>query len=66
MKNKKLPSIVALMILTLITAVFWIMFTIYRSFTTEAPTNVPEEVVNQITPRLDTETIEIMKNKIYP
>ncbi len=66
MKNKKLPSIVALMILTLITAVFWIMFLIYKSFTSEVPNPIPEEITSQISPKLDTETIEIMKNKIYP
>ncbi|MFZ3301712.1 MAG: hypothetical protein WA152_03305 [Microgenomates group bacterium] len=64
MKNKKLPSIVALMILTLITAIFWMMFSVYRSFTKPAPVTVPEEVVNQINPRLDTETIELMSTKV--
>lgn len=64
MKNKKLPSIVSLMILTLITSIFWMMFTIYRSFTKPTATIVPDEVINQITPKLDSETIELMKTKI--
>lgn len=64
MKNKKLPSIVALMILTLITAIFWMMFSVYRSFTKPAPVTVPEEVVSQLNPKLDTETIELMSSKI--
>ncbi|MEK7168750.1 MAG: hypothetical protein AAB778_01945 [Patescibacteria group bacterium] len=64
MKNKKLPSVVSLMILTLITSIFWMMFTIYRSFTKPTPTVVPDEVINQIVPKLDTETIEMMKTKL--
>lgn len=64
MKNKKLPSVVSLMILTLITSIFWMMFTIYRSFTKPTPTVVPDEVINQIVPKLDTETIGIMKTKL--
>lgn len=63
MKNKKLPSIVALLILTLITVVFWIMFTIYRAFTKPVKITIPDETVSQITPKLDVETIEIMKSK---
>lgn len=63
MKNKKLPSIVVLMILTLITAVFWMMFSVYRSFTKPASISIPEEVTNQLIPRLDTETIELVKSR---
>ncbi len=66
MKNKKLPSIVSLMILTAITSVFWIMFSVYRSFTSEPEPVVPDEVINQLSPRLDTQTIDLMQNKIYP
>lgn len=63
MKNKKLPSIVVLMILTLITAVFWMMFSIYRSFTKPASISIPDEVVNQLVPKLDTETIELVRSR---
>lgn len=66
MKNKKLPSIVGLMILTLITSLFWISFSVYRSFSDPLPISVPDDVISQITPRLDTDTIEVMKNKLYP
>lgn len=64
MKNKKLPSVVSLMILTLITSIFWMMFIIYKSFTKSVPTVVPDEVVDQIIPNLDSKTIEMMKTKI--
>lgn len=54
------------MILTAITAVFWIMFSAYRSFTKIVPAVVPQEMLEPITPKLDSQTIEIMRNKIYP
>lgn len=63
MKNKKLPSIIVLMILTLITAIFWMMFSVYRSFTKPTSISIPEEVTNQLIPRLDTETIELVKSR---
>ena len=61
MKNKKLPTVVSLTILTLITAVFWMMFTIYKSFTKNIVAPVPEEIITPITPRLDFQTIEQIK-----
>jgi uncharacterized protein YpmB len=63
MKNNKLPGIVILMILTLITAVFWTAFSVYRSFTKPSTVVVPEEVIKQINPKLDVETIELIKSK---
>jgi len=66
MKRNKLPNVVILLILTLITAVFTIIFNIYSSFTAVQPSSVPEEILSPVTPSLDTKTIEIIKNKIYP
>lgn len=63
MKSKKLPSIIVLMILTLITALFWMMFSIYRTFTKTSQISIPEELTNQITPKLDTETLELVKSR---
>lgn len=64
MKNKKLPSIVSLMILTLITVIFWVTFTIYKSFAKPVTSIVPDEVINQIIPKLDSEIIELIKLRI--
>jgi hypothetical protein len=64
MKNTKLPAIITLMIMTLITTIFWISFNIYRVFKQEADPVVPEEVILQIDPKLDNTTIELIKNKI--
>ncbi len=66
MKNKKLPSLVILMILSLITGMFWIVFNVYRVFTTKPAPAVPEEVIMQLDPKLDTDTINEMRNRLYP
>lgn len=66
MKNKKLPSLIILMILTVITVLFWISFTIYQVFTNEPSSIVPEEIILQLDPKLDVNTIKKMSDRIYP
>lgn len=66
MKSKKLPSMVILLILTTITTLFWISFSIYRVFTEDPPTAVSEEILRDINPQLDTQTMEVIKIKLYP
>ena len=57
MKNKKLPSIVILLILTAITVVFWVSFTVYRVFTKKESVVVPSEITAPINPNLDIDTL---------
>ena len=66
MHKNKLPGLVVLMILTLITVAFWISFNIYRSFTTNPAIDVSEKILLEITPKFDKETIEIMKSRTNP
>lgn len=64
--NNKLPNIIVLLILTLITTVFWISFNVYRVFTALPDTVVPTQISLPIDPKLDTNTLELIKNKSYP
>lgn len=66
MKNTKLPSLVVLMILTVITVLFWISFSIYRSFAKTVDTPVEAKYTAPIVPSLDLKTVEKVKEKIYP
>lgn len=66
MKNSKLPSLVVLMILTVITVVFWIAFSVYRSFSSSPAPAVGTSITAPIVPTLDNQTVEKMKNRIYP
>ncbi len=60
----KLPNVVALMILTLVTLLIWLSFTVFRSFTMEAPPVVPPEVVLPVNPNLDTRVIDEMQQRL--
>lgn len=63
MKKEKLPSLVIILILTAITTLFWISFNIYQVFSTNENPIVPDEIIQKISPELDTKTIEIIKTK---
>ncbi|KKP47641.1 MAG: hypothetical protein UR39_C0003G0043 [Candidatus Woesebacteria bacterium GW2011_GWA1_33_30] len=64
MKNAKLPSLMILLILTTITVVFWISFTIYRVFTKESPVNVSNEIIAPINPNLDMDTLNEIERRV--
>lgn len=66
MKNNKLPSIIVLMILSIITLLFWISFTIYRVFTSKPSPVVPEQISQSLSPILDIDTLNKIENRINP
>ncbi len=66
MKNNKLPSLIVLMILTVITVLFWISFSVYRTLTKTTEPPVGASVLAPIVPSLDTQTMDNVENKIYP
>lgn len=65
MRKNKLPPIVTILVLTLIVVVFWIFFSVYRVFSNKPSPTVPEAVLAPIEGRLDTQTIEEIKTRIY-
>lgn len=65
MKKTKLPKIITVLILTLITALMWIGFSIYRAFTTTPTPSVSEEISSSITPSLDTTTIGEIESALF-
>lgn len=62
-KNKKLPSVIVLMILTVITILFWISFSVYKVFTNNEPLSVPEKVIEPLNPNLDMRTLNEIENR---
>lgn len=66
MKKNKLPNIIVLMILSLITILFWISASVYRVFTTKPAPNIPNEIIEDISPKLDTITLDQVELKTYP
>lgn len=65
-KTDKLPSFVILLILTAITALFWVSFNIYRVFSAKPPTTVPAEIIKPVNPNIDIDTLELIQKRIYP
>jgi len=65
MKKNKLPSLISVLILTLLTSVMWVSFNVYRALTTETPAEVPKEIIEPLTPTLDRETINQIESRIF-
>lgn len=65
MKKNKLPSLVTILILTLITVLMWIGLNIYRALSQKPPPPVPEEVLNPLTPTLDIDSLTKIQSRIF-
>lgn len=65
MKKTKLPSIVSILLLTLITVVMWVTFDVYRLFNKTPDPIVPESVSIPLNPNLDTEIINQIEARTF-
>ncbi|MEK7112802.1 MAG: hypothetical protein AAB875_05755 [Patescibacteria group bacterium] len=65
MKKSKTPKLVTLAILTAIVTAFWVFFSVYRVFTNEPPLNVPAEILEPISPTLDSDVIDKIQGRIF-
>ncbi|OGM56072.1 hypothetical protein A3E46_02905 [Candidatus Woesebacteria bacterium RIFCSPHIGHO2_12_FULL_46_16] len=65
MKKTKTPSLVTITILTTITVIFWVFFTVYRVFINEPAPNIPAEVLEPLTPNLDKDTIDKIEARLF-
>lgn len=64
-KNSKLPNLVSILILTVLTALMWISFSVYRAITTKPAPNVPQAVSLPLTPTLDTTTLNKVQSSLF-
>jgi hypothetical protein len=65
MKKNKLPSMISILILTLITSVLWVSLSTYRAFTAKPAESVPKEISDPITLTLDQTAIKKIESGIY-
>jgi hypothetical protein len=65
MKKEKTPAIVSLAILTLITSIVWIFFSLYRVFSKKTDVKVPENIVEPFSPELNEKIISEIENKVF-
>ena len=62
MKREKLPRIVVIAILSLVTALIWAFFDITRAFFKKPETKVEATTLSPLTPTLDLETLSSIQN----
>lgn len=65
MKKLKVPSIVSIMILTVITVSFWIVFSVVRIFRTEPSPAVPPEILNPLNANYDKTAVDKIEKRLY-
>lgn len=65
MKEAKLPSIVSILILTIITVIMWISFSVYRAFTQKPAAPVQGEISKPLDPSLDTQTLNQIQSRMF-
>ena len=65
MKKPKPPSLVTIVILTTITVVFWVFFSVYRAFTTQPSPSVPDEIIEPFSPNLDEATLTKLQGRTF-
>ena len=65
MKKEKTPKIVSLAILTLITSVLSIFFSLYRLFTEKSDIKVSAEIIEPLSPNLNEKVISEIENRVF-
>ncbi|MGA3291708.1 MAG: hypothetical protein ABSC49_01010 [Candidatus Microgenomates bacterium] len=65
MEKNKLPNPITILILTLLTTVVWIIFSIYRAITIEPVPSVPQDISQPLTPTLDKDAINKIESSIF-
>jgi hypothetical protein len=65
MNKTKLPSIISVLILTLITVVMWVSLDIYRAIKKPTQITVPTEISQQLTPTLDQDSIKLIETRNF-
>jgi hypothetical protein len=65
MKRPKPPNLVTIAILTTITVIFWVFFTVYRAFTKHPSPEVPAPILEPLTPNLDKNALDKLQTRIF-
>lgn len=64
-KKQRLPNLVAVLVLTLITAVMWVSFSVYRAVVNNPAPVVPAEVEAPLTPVLDNDSMTQIESRLF-
>ena len=65
MNKTKLPSIISVLILTLITVIMWVSLDVYRALKKPTEITVPKEISQSLNPTLDQESIKKVESRNF-
>jgi hypothetical protein len=65
MKRPKPPNLVTMAILTTLTIIFWVFFTVYRAFTTQPAPELAPEILEPLSPNLDKNALDTIQTRIF-
>ena len=65
MKRPKTPNLVTIFVLTTITLIFWVFFSVYRAFSQQPAPGVAPEILEPLTPTLDAATIDKIEGRTF-
>lgn len=65
MNKQKIPGLISVLILTLITIVMWVSLDVIRAFQKTTPSTIPAEISQPITPSLDQISISQIESRIF-
>lgn len=63
--TKRLNNLKVTLILTTITLVSWVIFSIYQALYKPLPAVVPPEILEPLEPKLDNKTLETLQQRFY-
>lgn len=65
MEKIRAPRLVTVAIMTTITIIFWVFFGVYSVLTTKPPVDVPPEILEPISPELNTEALGKIEQRVF-
>ena len=65
MQKNKIPGLITILMMTLITAVMWVGFGVYRAIKNKPAPTVPQQILQALTPILDNNVAGKMQGRVY-
>jgi len=65
MEKNKLPNLIIILVLTLITIVTWVSLSVFRALSQKPVPDVAQEVSNPLTPTLDTDSLKKIESRLF-
>jgi hypothetical protein len=65
MYKPKPPRLVTIAVITTITVIFWVFFGLYQILTKKADVDVPQVLLEEINPTLDTTALNQIQNRLF-